>query len=138
MQVKLIEKNAVFLFDNEGVIILTDVEKNGNVVIAELFYDGKNVAILNRNNRDFFSFKNIAPLIREKIKHSKYVTIIEKNTDDIYSYKVEVHLKDDLGFKDDFNEYAERVIAILKEKMTPEEFENFLQKSEKFIQEVSE
>lgn len=77
MQVKVIEKNAVFVFDKQGVIIITDIEKKGNIVIGELVYDGKNVAILNRNNREFFSLKNIAPIMREKVKQSKYVTIIE-------------------------------------------------------------
>lgn len=137
MQVKLIEKNAVFMFDKEGVIILTDIEKSGNIVVGELLYDGKNIAILNRNNKEFFSLKNIAPLIREKIKHSKSVTIVEKDKDNVYSYQVEVHLKDDLGFEDNFNEYAEKVISELKEKMTPEEFEEFMRETENFMQEVS-
>ena len=137
MQVKLIEKNAMFLFDKQGVIIITDIEKDRNATLAEFFYDGKNVAILNRNNKEFFSFKNIAPLIRERIKESKYVTIIEKDKDDIYSYQVEVHLKDDLGFEDDFEEYAQKVVSKLKEKMSPEDFEKLVLDSEKFIQEVS-
>ncbi len=136
MQVKVIEKNAVFVFDKQGVIIITDIEKKGNIVIGELVYDGKNVAILNRNNREFFSLKNIAPIMREKVKQSKYVTIIEKDNDDIYSYKVEVHLKDDLGFEDDFDEFAQRVVSELKEKMTPEDFDDFVKASEKFFQDA--
>ena len=136
MQVKVIEKNAVFVFDKQGVIIITDIEKKGNIVIGELVYDGKNVAILNRNNREFFSLKNIAPIMREKVKQSKYVTVIEKDNDDIYSYKVEVHLKDDLGFEDDFDEFAQRVVSELKEKMTPEDFDDFVKASEKFFQDA--
>ena len=136
MQVKLVEKKALFLFDKKGVIIVTDIEKNGNIVMGELVYDGKNVAVLNRNNRDFFSLKNIAPLVREKIKNSEYVTVIENDEGDIYSYQVEVHLKDNLGFKDDFDKYAQQVISELKAKMTPEEFEEFLRESEKFVQEA--
>ena len=136
MQVKVIEKNAVFVFDKQGVIIITDIEKKGNIVIGELVYDGKNVAILNRNNREFFALKNIAPIMREKVKQSKYVTVIEKDNDDIYSYKVEVHLKDDLGFEDDFDEFAQRVVSELKEKMTPEDFDDFVKASEKFFQDA--
>jgi hypothetical protein len=136
MQVKVIEKNAVFVFDKQGVIIITDIEKKGNIVIGELVYDGKNVAILNRNNREFFSLKNIAPIMREKVKQSKYVTVIEKDNDNIYSYKVEVHLKDDLGFEDDFDEFAQRVVSELKEKMTPEDFDDFVKASEKFFQDA--
>ena len=136
MQVKVIEKNAVFVFDKQGVIIITDIEKKGNIVIGELVYDGKNVAILNRNNREFFSLKNIAPIMREKVIQSKYVTVIEIVNDDIYSYKVEVHLKDDLGFEDDFDEFAQRVVSELKEKMTPEDFDDFVKASEKFFQDA--
>ena len=33
MEVNLIEKNAHFLFDKEGVIILTDVEKTDMLII---------------------------------------------------------------------------------------------------------
>ena len=102
MKIDLIEKNAVFLFDKEGVIVITDIKKNEDVVMGELLYDGKNVAILNRNDKEFFALKNIAPLIREKIKQSKFVTVIEKDKDNIYSYQIEVHLKDDFGFVDDF------------------------------------
>lgn len=136
MQVDLIEKECVFLFDKKGVIIITDIEKISDVIMAELIYDGKNVAILNRNNREFFVLKNIAPLIREKIKQSKFVTIIEKDKENMYSYQVEVHLKDNLGFEDNFEKFAQEVIEKIKEKMTPEEFEEFLRESQKFIQEA--
>ncbi len=136
MKIDLIEKNAVFLFDKEGVIVITDIKKNEDVVMGELLYDGKNVAILNRNDKEFFALKNIAPLIREKIKQSKFVTVIEKDKDNIYSYQIEVHLKDDFGFVDDFEKYAEKIISELKEKMTPEEFEEFSRESRKIVQEI--
>ena len=74
--------------------------------------------------------------MREKVKQSKYVTVIEKDNDNIYSYKVEVHLKDDLGFEDDFDEFAQRVVSELKEKMTPEDFDDFVKASEKFFQDA--
>lgn len=135
MEVNLIQKNSSFLFDKEGVIILTDIEKTDVVVRGELIYDGKNVAILNRNNKDFFVLKNIAPLIREKIKQAQYVTIIERDQNTIYSYQVEVHLKDDLGFEDDFEEFAEKVMSEIQKKLSVEDFEKFLSEAEKFIQE---
>jgi len=138
MKVDLIEKNASFLFDKEGVIIIIDIDKNKEVVMAELLYDGKNVAILNRNNKEFFALKKIAPIIREKIKQSKNVTIIEKDKQDIYSYLVEVHLKDDFGFEDNFDEFAQKVMNELKRKMTPADFQTFLNESVKFVQKIEE
>ena len=133
MEIKLIEKNASFLFDEKGVIIITDIDKIDDIVMGELLYDGKNVAILNRNNKEFFAFKNIAPIIRDKIKQSKDVTIIEK---DFYSYQVEVHLKDDFGFEDDFDKHAQEIIEQLKKKMKPADFQTLLKESAKFIQEI--
>ena len=47
-----------------------------------------------------------------------------------------MHLKDDLGFKDTFDEHAQTVIAELREKLSPEEFEEFIKESEKFIQDA--
>ncbi len=136
MQVELIEKNALFLFDDEGIIVITDIKKNEDVLKGELIYDGKNVVILNRNDKEFFSFKNIAPFFRDKIKQSKYVTIVEEDGEDMYSYKVEVHIVDDFGFKDDFDVFAQKVIDELKEKMSPQEFEEFMNESQKFVQEI--
>ena len=136
MEVNLIEKNAHFLFDKEGVIILTDVEKTDMLIIGELIYDGKNVAILNRNNKDFFALKNIAPVIREKLKQSKYVTIVEKEKSDIYSYQVEVHMQDDLGFEDTFDEFADNMISEIEKKLSPDDFKKFLDEAEKFAQDL--
>ena len=83
MQVNLTEKNATFLFDKEGIIIVTDIEKTDFVVMGELIYDGRNVAILNRNNKSFYTLKNIAPLFRAKLKQAKDVTIVEQDKNSI-------------------------------------------------------
>lgn len=69
MQVDLIEKHADFLYDKEGVMIVTDIEK------------------------------------------------------------------DNLGFEDDFDAYAKKVMSELKEKMTPEQFEKLANESAKIIKE---
>lgn len=138
MKVNLVSKNASFIFDKEGVIILTDIEKTNLVATGELLYDGKNVAILNRNNQDFYLLKNIAPAVREKMKQGSYVTIVERDKDSIYSYRVEVHLKDDLGFEDDFDAFAEKVMSELKENLSPEEYEELLKESERILKEAEQ
>ena len=138
MQVNLTEKNATFLFDKEGIIIVTDIEKTDFVVMSELIYDGRNVAILNRNNKSFYTLKNIAPLFRAKLKQAKDVTIVEQDKNSIYSYKVAVNLKEDLGFEDNFDVFAEKVMTELQQKMTPEQFEQFLNESEKYARSMEE
>ncbi|MBP5215758.1 MAG: hypothetical protein J6039_04295 [Alphaproteobacteria bacterium] len=47
-------------------------------------------------------------------------------------------MKDDLGFEDDFDVFANKVISELKEKMTPEQYDEFLKESEKFIESLGE
>lgn len=138
MQVNLTEKNATFLFDKEGIIIVTDIKKTDFVVMGELIYDGRNVAILNRNNKSFYTLKNIAPLFRAKLKQAKDVTIVEQDKNSIYSYKVAVNLKEDLGFEDNFDVFAEKVMTELQQKMTPEQFEQFLNESEKYARSMEE
>lgn len=76
----IINKNAQFIFDDKGVIILTDIVSTDNVKVGELVYDGKNSAILNRNNKDYYLLQNIAPCFREKLKTADKVTIIEEKT----------------------------------------------------------
>ena len=58
MAVDIVYKNANFLFDRDGVMIVTSIENAGIVIRGELIYDGKNTAVLNRNNKEFFGLKN--------------------------------------------------------------------------------
>lgn len=61
----IINKNAQFVFDKKGIMILTDIVSSDNAVKAELVYDGKNTAILNRNNKEYYTLK-ILHLVTEK------------------------------------------------------------------------
>lgn len=133
MNIDIINGNANFLFDSDGVMIVTSITNGGAVVRGELIYDGKNTVILNRNNKNFYAFKNIAPVIREKIKNSEYVTIIEQNNDEMYSYDVIVHLVADLGIDDDWQEYQEKVAQELQSKLTDEEMEELLTQSKELL-----
>ena len=42
MAVDIVYKNANFLFDRDGVMIVTSIENAGIVIRGELIYDGKN------------------------------------------------------------------------------------------------
>lgn len=123
--------NAMFLFDKEGVMILTDIE-GGKVRLGELTYDGKNHALLKRDHQ-IYLLKNISPLIRTKIKDNTYVTIVEKNGDDLRSYDVKVHMVKDLGYEDDWESYAQSLYDNLQANMSEADFERFLKDSEKII-----
>ncbi len=127
-------KEAIFLFDENGVIVITDIVGE-KVMRAEFVYDGKNCALLRRDN-ETYALHNIAPLIREKIKDGNYVTLVEKNGDDIRSYDVRVRMVDDLGIEDNWDTYADQTIKKLKQTLTKEEFEKFMTASEKMLQEL--
>ncbi len=137
MAVDIIYKNANFLFDRDGVMIVTSIEDAGIIIRGELIYDGKNTVVLNRNNKEFFGFKNIAPIVREKLKNSDYVTIIEQNNKELYSYDVVVHMVPDLGLPDDWNEYQEEVVKDLQAKFSPEELQKLSDQSEYLLKELS-
>lgn len=131
-------KPANFLFDKDGVIIITDVEHSNPPAKAEMFYDGKNCVVLNRDNKDYYGFKNIAPSIRTKLLNSQYVTVVEKKSNDIRSYEVKISKIADIGVPDDYVEFSEALMEELKEKLGADEFEKFLASSREIVRKMEE
>lgn len=130
---EIINQNALFTFDEEGVMIITDIKFSAVVVRGELVYDGKNTIILNRNNKDYFALKNIPPHIRELLLKNKEATIVEQKDEDIYSYLVQVRIVDDLGYVDDWQKFEDKFIDELSKNMTEQEFETFITEAQKLI-----
>lgn len=121
---ELIEKNAIFTCDEQGIMIVTDIE-GGPVTKGEVIYDGKNVVVLNRNGKEFYAFKNVPLLVREKFKDGEYVTILEKEGDNLRSYKLKTGMVEDLGFEDDYEENMQKIIEEMKKNMSEKEFKQF-------------
>ncbi len=121
---ELIEKNAIFTCDKEGIIILTDIE-GGPVKKGEVIYDGKNVVVLNRNGKEYYGLKNVPLLVRKKFKDDDYATIFEKNGKDIRTYKLKISMVKDLGLPDDYEENMQKIIEEMKKLMSEEEFKQF-------------
>ena len=132
----VIFKNANFWIDAQGVLIFTDIEKEGEVSKAEVIYDGKNAVVLNRNDKDFYALKNIAPRYRQKISDAKSVIIVEKDKNGIYSYEVVVRNVKDLGIADDWDQYASSVMSELKGKLSPEILSRLTKEAEHFLDDV--
>jgi len=118
---ELIEKNAIFTCDEQGIMIVTDI-KGGPVTKGEVIYDGKNVVVLNRNGKEFYALKNVPLLLREKFKDGEYVTVIEKDGDGVRTYKLKTGMVEDLGFEDDYEENMQKIIEEMKKNMSEEEF----------------
>ncbi len=125
--IKLIEKSALFIGDEEGILVVVDIECDSKVTNAEIIYDGKNTVILNRDNKDYFALKNIPPSIREDIKSSEFVTVVEKLKGDIYSYEVSVRIVPDMGIPDDWDQCAFKIIEEMEKRLSAQNFEKFRQ-----------
>jgi len=131
-------KNALFTKDEEGVIIITDIDNSNAVIRGEVVYDGKNAVILNRNNKEYYALKNIPPFIRDVLLNSKTVTIVErKDENGIYSYSVNVRMVDDLGIEDDWEEYSAEIMAKLEEQLTPQQLSDFMDEAKKIYENIT-
>ena len=75
-------QNAIFMKDNEGIIVLADIDDVSLVVRGEIVYDGKNAVVLNRNNKHYYILKNIPPFLRDDLLKSKEITIYDLKPDD--------------------------------------------------------
>lgn len=120
---EVIVANALFVADDEGVMVITDIKNKPDVVFGELIYDGGNVAILNRNNESLFALPNISPDLRKTIVNASEVVIIEHRDDeDVYAYSVEVKPVESMNFPDDWDKFANEVANDLKNTLSPEDF----------------
>lgn len=82
---------ALFIRDGEGVMIMTNIQNKPEVTYGEVVYDGKNVAVLNRDNKDFYLLPNIQPDLCEAFLSADEVTIIgQREEQDIYAYSLKV------------------------------------------------
>lgn len=123
------EANSIFIEDDEGIMVLTDIAENKDVVYGEFVYDGKNVGIYNRNNDKYFALQNIPPSMRNNIAKSSEITIIEKSgVDDISAYSIRVRMVDDIGIPDTWEEYSEKLTQELQKLLTEEEFKQLFGK----------
>ncbi len=118
-----------FFFDKQGVIVKIQLEAD-YVFRGALFYDGRNQAILGRNNKDFYLLKSIAPIIRQKIKNAKTVTIMECTADKVnQAYDVEVVMVDEIPGEDTYQEDYQKYFAKLEEMYGKERIQTFKQKA---------
>ena len=120
---KVTVANALYVADDEGIMVITDIKNKPDIVYGELIYDGGNVAILNRNNDDLFVLPNISPDLRKTIADASEIVIVEhRDEEDVYAYSVEVKLVESMNLPDDWDKFANEVIADLKNNLSPEEF----------------
>ena len=84
---------------------------------ASFLYDGRNCAILIRNNAKAFILTNIAYELRQKLLLSDAVLILEtKGEDIITAYPVNVHKIGEIPFPDEFDNVLSEILYQIKDK----------------------
>ena len=65
--------NSILIEDDEGIIVITDISENKDMVYGEFVYDGKNIGIFNRDNEKYYAIQNIPPSMRENLLKSEFL-----------------------------------------------------------------
>jgi hypothetical protein len=82
---------------------------------GEFIYDGRNCAILIRNETKAFIFTNILTDIRQKLLNAPSIMMVETEGEDVMnSYMVEVTKVDEIPFEDTLPEIIQEVLTDLK------------------------
>ena len=83
---------------------------------GEFIYDGRNCAILIRNETKAFIFTNILTDIREKLLNAPSVMMIETEGENVVnSYMVDVVKVDEIPYEDTIPEVLQEVLRDIKE-----------------------
>ncbi|MBO4294167.1 MAG: hypothetical protein J5896_01825 [Alphaproteobacteria bacterium] len=107
--------SSEFLLSPKGVIVKVQL-KSDYVFRGAFFYDGRNQAILGRNNKDFYLLKSIPPVIRQKILNSPKIMIIECTGEEIHqAYNVDIVQTDTIPGEDTFVEDYQKYLSKLEE-----------------------
>jgi len=121
-----IEKILVDEFDilknGEQYAISLEVD-DGPIFDADFMYDGRNCAILTRNNKKAFLLTNINPDARKVINKLNAIVIIEKIKGEVSNvYEVEVRHVENIPYPDNFQEDVNKMLDELKAELGEEEF----------------
>ncbi len=131
--------SSEFFLSVEGVIAKIQL-KSDYVFRGAFFYDGRNQAILGRNNKDFYLLKSIPPIIRSKILNSPMIMVAECSGDEIHqAYKVNVIKVDEIPgedtFEEDYQKYFEKLDQMYGKDRVNKFKQTALQMWRKFISE---
>lgn len=100
-----------FLISDNTLTLMLPVQK-GECENAELFYNGKNVALLNRNSDNFLVLADISPDVRELllIQQTLLICEVSEHEEIKNAYEVEVQLKPEIpNIKDGFADFDEEM-----------------------------
>lgn len=121
-----VEKVLVDEFDilknGDQYAIGFDVD-DGPIFDADFMYDGKNCAILTRNNKKAFLLTNIVPDARKILSKLDKIVIIERTKGEVSNvYEVDVRHVENIPYPDNFQEDVNKLLDELKADLGEEEF----------------
>ena len=121
-----VEKILVDEFDilknGDQYAIGFDVD-DGPIFDADFMYDGKNCAILTRNNKKAFLLTNIVPDARKILSKLDKIVIIERTKGEVSNvYEVDVRHVENIPYPDNFQEDVNKMLDELKAELGEEEF----------------
>ncbi len=130
---QIIVDDFEFLVNKDEVAIAIDLNE-GNVTSAELLYDGRNCAVLIRNNEKMFLLTNIIPPMREKLKNMDTVFVLERigtNHEIVNAYTVDIHHVSEMPYPDNFIEDTKKYYQEITAEIGKDNMDKFLNDLEK-------
>ena len=111
---KVLVEEFEFLENNGELGISIQLEAEP-IDVAELVYDGRNCAILIRNNTKALLFTNIIPDIRAKLLNAPEIMMIEQKGEEIVNaYQVAVRKVDVIPYEDTLTDTLSELMHDLK------------------------
>jgi len=125
---KILVEEFDILKNGDQYAIAFDVD-DGPIFDADFMYDGRNCAILTRNNKKAFLLTNIVPDARKILSKLPKIVIIERTKGEVSNvYEVDVRHVENIPYPDNFQEYVDKMLDELKAELGEDEF-NELMKS---------
>lgn len=112
---KILVEEFEFL-ENEGIVGINVELEDEPITEGEFIYDGRNCAILVRNNKKAYLFTNIVKEARQKLFSSEEIMMIESKGEEIInSYMVSVTKVPLLPYEDTMTDTLREILEDIKE-----------------------
>lgn len=116
------------ILENKGLMGIELETDDEPVNSASFLYDGRNCAVLIRNNTKAFVLLNIAYDLRSKILNADPLLIVEtKNSQAVNLYGVEV-TKVDLPYPDEFDNVLTEILQQIRDKYGDKAIDTMIKK----------
>lgn len=128
MSIEKILVDSFEVLENEGELGIAFQNNGDRVTTGALVYDGRNCAILVRNNEKAFLFTNIITEIRSKLMDADEIMIIEQQDEEISNaYRVKIKKVSLIPYQDTLTDSLVDLIKDLQKAYGIEGLERIIQ-----------